>query len=135
GSGQIMTDLVGGHINLAVSAQAAALEMHRAGKVKIIATADKHRSRQLPDVPAVSETFPGFDVAGWGGLFGPEGLAPALATRDKPAIGKIIANPDFKQSMETNGFVPVSSTGDELRTVVQVETQRWQAIVDRGAKL
>ncbi|MBB5214357.1 tripartite tricarboxylate transporter substrate-binding protein [Parapusillimonas granuli] len=67
GSGQIMTDLVGGHINLAVSAQAAALEMYRAGKVKILATADKERSRQLPEVPAVSETFPDFDVAGWGG--------------------------------------------------------------------
>ncbi|NYT83496.1 tripartite tricarboxylate transporter substrate binding protein [Alcaligenaceae bacterium] len=135
GSGQIMTDLVGGHINLAVSAQAAALEMHRAGKVKIIATADKERSRQLPEVPAISETFPDFDVAGWGGLFGPEGLAPDLAARYERAVKKIMASPDFMQSMETNGFVPVSSTGDELQAVVQEETKRWQAIVDRGTKL
>src|SRR5690606_6070999 len=135
GSGQIMTDLVGGHINLAVSAQAAALEMYRAGKVKIIATADKERSRQLPEVPAISETFPDFDVAGWGGLFGPEGLAPDLAARYERAVKKIMASPDFMQSMETNGFVPVSSTGDELQAVVQEETKRWQAIVDRGTKL
>ncbi len=135
GGGQVMTDLAGGHINLAVSAQAAAMEMYRAGKIKILATADKERSRQLPDVPAIAETYAGFDVAGWGGLFGPKGLPPEVAARYSQAVRRIIAAPKLHELLETNGFVPVASTGEELRTVVKVETDRWQTIVSRGAKL
>lgn len=135
GSAQIITDLVGGHIPIAISAQAAVIENYRAGTIRILAVADKTRSPQLADVPSIAETLPGFDVAGWGGLFAPKGLPSHLVQRYNAGVKAVMESPDLRASMESNGFVPLSSPPEELRSRVKNESERWMVIIARDNSL
>ncbi|OWT60211.1 Bug family tripartite tricarboxylate transporter substrate binding protein [Candidimonas nitroreducens] len=129
GSAKVLTDLAGGHIQIAVSAQAAALELYRSKIIRILAVADKTRTKQLPDVPAIAETYPGFDVAGWGALFAPKNLPNKLVERYNAAVVAALSDPDLRNKLEAAGFLPVSSTPAELLAIVKQEHQRWASIV------
>jgi tripartite-type tricarboxylate transporter receptor subunit TctC len=83
-SGDIMNALAGGHIDLAFDNMTLAWPQAQGGTVRAIAVTSKDRSPTAPDVPAIAETFPGFDVATWHGLFAPAGTPRAIVDRSRP---------------------------------------------------
>jgi tripartite-type tricarboxylate transporter receptor subunit TctC len=126
GGGGAMSSLLGGHISAVVGSLSTGVELAASGKVRILAVTHESRVAELPDIPAVAETYPGFSFAGWWALFGPKGIPGPIVQTLNDGARKALTAPDLVTSFERNGFVPKGSTPDELRTIVRAELARWK---------
>jgi putative tricarboxylic transport membrane protein len=100
-----MTDLIAGHVPLMVSDFGTALGHINAKKITPLAVLTRERSQLLPDVPTLHETvLPGFDLVGWGGLFGPPGLPPDVVKLLSDGVGKALAREDIAERFRAAGM-------------------------------
>jgi tripartite-type tricarboxylate transporter receptor subunit TctC len=135
GGGQVMSDLLGGHIQMAVSPMAIAADQHRAGRIKILAVVDQQRIPTLPQVPSLSELYADVDIAPWSGLFGPKNLRSPIVKQLNEATVRLLEAPDVKRGFEGAGFIPTASTPQELGAKVSATIARWQELVRSGIKV
>ena len=100
GSGQMVSDLLAGQVQLASMGLPPSLPYVKAGKLRVIAVTSMQRSPLLPEVPTVSESgLPGFDVTSWYGVFGPAALPKELVTRLNNDIVSIVGAADVKERL------------------------------------
>ena len=78
GSGLARADLLGGQVKVGCLGISSIINQHKAGQLRIIAVTSAKRSPELPDVPSIAETLPGYDASLWTGFFAPRGT-PAAA--------------------------------------------------------
>jgi len=135
GGGMVMNALLGGSIDIAMSALAAAREMQKAGRIKILGVLAEHRIDTLPEVPAVAESYPGINISGWSGLFGPKNLPRDMVVRLNAAMRQILDSQDVKAVLAPVGLVVSPSTPEALGKLVREENERWQQIVRSGVKV
>jgi tripartite-type tricarboxylate transporter receptor subunit TctC len=129
GSALSMTDLAGGAIPAAFSPVSDALEQHRAGRVRIVATAGAKRTPFLEGVPTLKESGIDLDVPLWYGLYAPAATpAPALE-RVRAAIVDGLGTPAAKERLARLGLVPSPSTPAELTALQQRESAMWGPVV------
>jgi tripartite-type tricarboxylate transporter receptor subunit TctC len=103
GNAPAMADLIGGQITAIVDAVAGPLPLIRAGKIKALGVAASHRSVLLPDVPAISETVPGFEMVGWLGIVAPAGTPPDRVAWLSKEIAAAMNTPAIKQRLTETG--------------------------------
>jgi tripartite-type tricarboxylate transporter receptor subunit TctC len=98
-------------------------EMMNAGadKVKRLAVGSTKRIPQLPDLPTIAETLPGFRVAGWNGMFAPAGTPPEIVTILAKEIGDLARDPAMAQKLTELGIEPVGNTPAEFADVIRTE--------------
>lgn len=133
GSAQIQTDIIGGQIQAAFVNLGGALALIKANKLKAIAVSTEKRSAILPDVPAVAETYPGFDFNFWYGLMAPAGTPPAIVDKLHAALLEALAAPDVRQRMVDAGLDVAPSTPAEFSRKVKDDMSLWQrAIANAG---
>lgn len=134
-SGEVITDLAGGRLHAGWVDVNFALTGIRTGRVRAVAVSLTQRLPMLPDVPTVSETVhPGFDAAGWFGLFARAGTPPEIIAKLNAEIGAVLAMPDVRERVLATGNVPWWSTPDEYNTFVRAEIVKWaKAVKDSGA--
>jgi tripartite-type tricarboxylate transporter receptor subunit TctC len=125
GGGPMMSDLIGGHINVGIIVLSAILPQLESKKIRLIAIAEKSRFGGAPDTPTVAETFPGFEVSAWFGLFGPAGMSPAVVSRLNSAIGKVLRTPEIRKKLEDLAIPPSPGTPEQLAQVVKTDLDRW----------
>src|SRR5688500_15041216 len=137
GSGQMVTDLLAGQVQLASMGLPPSMPYVKAGKLRAIAVTSTKRSPLLPDVPTVAEAgLPGFDVSSWYGVFAPLGLSRELLTRLNGDIVAILGTPDMKERLASLGAEPAPMTPDEFGRFVQDEIAKWSKVVkESGAKI
>ena len=137
GSGQMVTDLLAGQVQLASMGLPPSMPYVKAGKLRAIAVTSTKRSPLLPDVPTVAEAgLPGFDVSSWYGVFAPLGLSRELLTRLSGDIVAILGTPDMKERLASLGAEPAPMTPDEFGRFVQDEIAKWSKVVkESGAKI
>ncbi|MDB5840889.1 MAG: transporter substrate-binding protein, partial [Herminiimonas sp.] len=128
GGGQVMSDLVAGHIQLAVASLSTAADMARNGRIKILASTDNQRIDSLPGVPTLSEVYPGVDIVGWGGLFGPKKLPDPIVKKLNLALQTVLSSNEIKTKLEAVGMEPGASTPEELMASVKGEMERWRVL-------
>jgi len=129
GGGPATADLVGGRIQ-AIFGSLPQWQPHLAvGKVRAIAIGHPQRAKQMPDVPTVAETLPGFNNTTWYALFAPVGTPPAIVNRINAEMKLAVANPEFVKQLETLGLEPASSTPKELGDMVKTELARWTKVI------
>jgi len=109
---QVLTELAGGQIDLAVLPVALAQGMVRDGKVKAYGVTSRQRAATLPDTPSLSDTpeFAGLDVLAWQGLLLPAGTDPAIAGRLAREMAAVLAEPDTQRRLADAGFSPMAMT-------------------------
>lgn len=125
GGGPMMSDLVGGHINVGIIGLAAILPQLDSKKIRLIAIAEKDRFVGSPDTPTVAETYPGFEVSAWYGFFGPAGMPPATVARLNAEIGKVLNNPEIRKKLDGLALPPSPGTPEQLAHVVKSDLDRW----------
>jgi tripartite-type tricarboxylate transporter receptor subunit TctC len=136
GNGPAFTDLVGGQVDLMFANKPGSLPFVQNGKIKAIAITSAKRDPQLPNIPSVAETVPGFEASTWWGVLGPAGLPPDVLDRLNAAIVKIMAIRDVRERMETLGADPATSTPKEYQALIEKELVQYGQIVKRsGMKL
>src|SRR5207244_2966079 len=97
----------------------------RAGKLRAIAVLGTTRSPALPDVPAMAESVPGFEVSNWIGLFGPAGLPPAIVARLNAEVQKIMRSPETQKRLETEGAKFIPMTPEQFGVFQKAELNKW----------
>lgn len=137
GSGQMVSDLLAGQVQLASMGLPPSMPYVKAGKLRVVAVTSSARSPLLPDVPTVSEAgLPGFDVSSWYGLFGPATLPKDMVTRLNGDVVSVLGNADLKERLSQLGAETMVMTPDEFAKYVRDDIAKWAKVVkESGAKL
>jgi tripartite-type tricarboxylate transporter receptor subunit TctC len=127
GTAPALPDLMGGQIPMVSSTTNDFLELHKSGKIRIIATSDVERS--VPDVPTFKES--GIDITGtgWYGMFLPAKTPPDVVARLSKAVMQAVAMPEVTARYVGLGFKSVGSTPEELGRIQKEDAAKWQPIV------
>ena len=136
GAGPAMADLVAGQYHFNFSGLQGAQVQVRAGRLRAIAVTTPKRLPSNPELPAMAEALPGFEVVGWYGVIGPANLPPPLLTRLHEELIRILNQPDVKSRIESDGSEPVGSSSGEFRRFMRADMDKWAKLVkESGAKL
>lgn len=122
-----ITDAMGGQVTLVVANEA--LPYIRDNRLKGLAVTTAQRSPLAPDLPAVSETLPGFDVTSWYGVFAPTGTPPEIVDKVSAEIAALLKSPEVQKKLEGLGAAPVGSSPKEFGTYVNAELKRWEGVI------
>jgi tripartite-type tricarboxylate transporter receptor subunit TctC len=131
GGAPLATDIVGGHVPLAADALASQLELHRAGKLRILGVAGTRRLSWLPDVPTIKESgYDAFDRANAAyAAFVPAGTPKDVATRLEAALLAAMRNPQVRAQVDRMGLEPTGLPGAEVTRIMNEDRAYWRPIV------
>lgn len=118
-----------GEANWMVGASISALPLVRAGRLRALAVTTAKRNRVLPDLPTVAESVPGYEFAGWFGMFAPAGTPMKLAQKLSAEAKRGMQNPAFLSHAELDGTEVVGSSPAELSALVKNEVATWHRVV------
>jgi tripartite-type tricarboxylate transporter receptor subunit TctC len=136
GAGPAMMDLVAGQYHYNFSGLLGAQVLVRGGKLKGLAITTPKRVPSMPDLPAVAEVLPGFEVVGWYGVIGPANMPAPIVARLHAELVKILNAPDIRERIVADGSEPVGSSPEEFRRFMHADLAKWSKVVkDSGAKL
>jgi len=136
GSGPSMIDLIGGRFDFSFAGLQGAQVQVRAGKLRALAVTTRERLSVLPDIPAVAEAVPGFEVVGWYGVIGPAGMPAAIVTKLHDELVRVLAQPDVRERILNDGSEPVGSSPAEFRGFMSADLEKWARLAkESGAKL
>jgi tripartite-type tricarboxylate transporter receptor subunit TctC len=107
---------------------------HKAGQLRILAVTSAQRSRELPDIPSIAETLPGYDASLWDGFFAPRGTPPAVVNRIVRDVTKLVELPEIKAALERVGTQAAVSEPTAFAAYVRSEYDKWGKVV-RDVKL
>ena len=135
GTGPALIDLIGGRYEFNFSGLQGALVQVRSGKLRALAVTTPKRLAALPELPAVAEALPGFEVVGWYGVIGPAAMPPSIVARLHAELLKALASPDIHSRIVDDGSEPVGSTPAEFREFMNADLAKWARLVKQsGAK-
>ena len=130
GSAAYLNDLIGGQVPAAIDAIADLTELHRAGKVKVLASSGAARSTALPDVPTFNELgVKGVEAMGWFGFFAPAKTPKPIVDALNAAINKALQSPDVAEKLSKLGMDPATGTPEQFATIVVNDYNKWGPIV------
>lgn len=137
GAAQAMTDLVGGQIDLYMSAVPTLLGQVRNGKLRAVVITSLKRSDQLPQTPTLAESgYKDFEAASWFGVLAPAGTPPAIVAQLNKAINATLAEPDVIEKLRSEGGDVLGGSSEKFATLMRAEVPRWARIVkESGASL
>jgi tripartite-type tricarboxylate transporter receptor subunit TctC len=130
GESQMVTDLLGGQLPVGIGGISSAIGHIKAGRLRALGVTTPARIAELPDVPAIAETVPGFAASGWSGIVAPKNTpAPVIATL-AAAIRTIEADPQFKARLADLGAPLFSMPPAEFGTFIVAETDKWAKVIE-----
>jgi tripartite-type tricarboxylate transporter receptor subunit TctC len=134
GTGPMLTDLLGGTIQMTFTGTIAVLSQIKAGKLRAIAVGGAKRLELLPDVPTVAEAGPdgglaGFETAQWYGALVPAATPPTIVEQLSKAFAAALADPEVAARFRAEGSLPVGSTPAEFKGLIAAEAARWGVVV------
>jgi len=134
GTGQAVTDLVGGQIDVMFSPAETVMQHVQGGRLKALAVTSARRFGALPDLPTVAEAgVPGYEAIGWFGLFAPAATPKDLVAKISADVNKVLADPDVKQKMLAAGAEPHGMSPAEFAAFVRSEMDKWARLMkERG---
>ncbi|MDB5488108.1 MAG: hypothetical protein JWQ58_1823 [Reyranella sp.] len=133
GSGPLVQDAVGGHINMAVSSVPPAVPLVRSGKLRALAVTSSVRSEALSDVPTMAELgFAGYEFNTWVGVALPKGTPKEIVDRLREGLLRALAAADVQAALRDQGAVPVGSTAEQFRQFVRDEVAKSDRIVSQA---
>ncbi len=130
GSAAAMVEVASGQIQLSLATLASAAPLMDAGKVKVLAVAGRSRLSGLPNVPTTAEAgFPDLLISNWTAVFGPKGLAPALAEDLNRRLQAVFAAPTNSKLLEVQGVTPIRMAIAPFAQQIRAEHAQWKAAV------
>jgi len=121
--------LMSGELPMTFNTLPEVMSQIQAGTVRPIAVTTATRAALLPDVPAIGETLPGYEVEIWQAWLGPAGMTPPLVAKIHADLVKVLASKQLRQRFAELGAEAVSSTPDELEATMRTELARWTRVV------
>jgi tripartite-type tricarboxylate transporter receptor subunit TctC len=129
GEGPALSDLAGGQIQMVTPNLSAAINLVNSGKIRALAVTSRQRVPQLPNVPTVAETVPGFENLGWFGLVAPAGTPKAVITKIHADTVKVLQSADIKKRFDELGMAPVGNSPAEFAKDMKAESALWAKVI------
>jgi tripartite-type tricarboxylate transporter receptor subunit TctC len=136
GSSPALLDLVAGRYDFSFAGLQGAQPLVRAEKLRAIAITTPRRVAALPNVPAMAEALPGFEVVGWYGVIGPARLPQPVVAKLHAELIKVLHHPEVRERIVADGAEPVGNSPKEFRQFMLADLAKWARVVkESGAKL
>jgi tripartite-type tricarboxylate transporter receptor subunit TctC len=123
------TDLLAGQIQAVFAPRVEVLPYIDSGKLLALGVTTKERSDRLPDVPAITEALPEYEIALWNGIFAPAGTPDAVVDKIASAVHKIAEDKAVRKIFAEQGTVPVGSPPDQFHAFLASEIGKWAKLV------
>ena len=131
-----MTDLIAGQVQFSFLAWRSSGPHVKSGRLRALGVSTLTRSPALPDLPAIAETFPGYDLPVWYGVAAPAGTPREIVARLNTEILRILSSADFRQRMEADAAEPIGGTPEQMGDYIRSEIVKYAKIVrESGAKI
>ncbi len=126
GGGPAMNDLIAGHVDLLIASTAQSVPFIQAGSIRALAQSGRTRTSTLANVPAIAESYPGFEAYAWWGVFAPAGTPKAIVSRFADELAASLREPGVaKQLNETQQVTFALGGPEELRKFVREQMRLW----------
>jgi tripartite-type tricarboxylate transporter receptor subunit TctC len=136
GSAPAVIDLIAGQMHVMFDNMPGIIGYIRGGELRALAVTTARRSPNLPDVPTVAETVPGFEASAWFGLAVPKGTPAAIVTRINREVNETLKEPKIMQRLTELGGTSIAGTPAEFWAIHTMETEKWAKVVKAsGAKI
>ena len=132
GGAPLMSDVVGGHIPLAVTSVTTVMPFYKSQKLRVLGVTSKDRSGAMPEVPTIAEAgVPGYEVMSWYVILGPKGMPKAIAERLQREVAKIVATSAMKARFDSLGAEPAAMTPDETAAIMKADMDKWAGVIQK----
>lgn len=132
GSPAAMTALMRGDVQLACLPSIAVSPHAASGDITILAASTPERSPYLRDVPTLKESGIPVEADAWLGLIAPAGMAPEIVAKLHAMTVKVLARPEVRSKLEAQQMVPVGSSPEQFRALINAEISRWAPVIRAG---
>ena len=131
GSAPLMTDLLGGQIDIAMDFMPSYVPLVTEGKIRALAVTTSQRAAQLPDVSTVQEAgFKGFEATAWYAIVAPTGTPPDIVTRVNNAVNAFLKSDRGKAVLEQSALQAVGGSPEDLKAFVDGERAKWGPVIE-----
>ena len=124
--------VISGQVNWMLGSPISAQPLMKAGRLRGIAVTTEKRLKALPELPAIAETVPGYEVSAWFGLFGPAKLPPAIVEKLYKEASKAVTEPTLAAKMEAGGTETVGNPTREFTQQTKAEYEKWRNLVKKA---
>lgn len=129
GGAQAVADLVGGQVQMQMGNASEQIQYSKTGKIRMLAVTSEKRTPQLPELPTIAETYPGFRAITWNGYLAPAGTPKALIDRLAQMIIKVVHEPATAARLNNMGVDPLGNTPEEFADYVRRDDAVWRDAV------
>jgi len=130
GTGQALTDLLAGHIDLMFAPAQTVMPQIESGKLIALAQTGGKRSEALPNIPTVADSgLPGYSAVGWFGLFAPANTPKPVVQKMNQTVNFVLAQEKIRKAMLERGSDPASGTADEFASFLRVDQSKWAKLI------
>lgn len=130
GGSQIMTDMLGGHIETGFTSTLTVLQHYKSGKLRVLAVAGKQRHPSMPDVPtAIEAGYPEYETYAWYGMYAPKGTPREIVGRIQQEIARIVRLPDMQERLNQFGAEPIANSPEEFGAFTRAESEKFAKLV------
>lgn len=131
GGGPAMTALIAGEVQAQFVGLPAAMFHVESGRLRALAVTSPKRASAAPDIPAIAETVPGYELNPWFGVLGPGGMSAALVERLQGEIARILHSAELRGKLRSLGAEPVGNASREFAGIIRTEIDKYQKTVKR----
>lgn len=129
GSGPAMTGLLSGEVSGSMTTLVTSIPHVKAGRLRPIAVTTAKRARALPDVPAIAETVPGYEVVHWYGMWGPKRLPKDIVTLWNREVAKILRTSQVEKWFDDQGLERAGGPPEEYAERLKLDVDKWKRVV------
>ena len=136
GTGPLITELIAGQVSVTIASAVPLSPQVKAGKLRGLAVTSPKRSPSFPDLPAIAETVPGYEVVNWFGILAPAGTPPAIVTRISKDFNEALGSPKLREQLAAQGADATGGTPAEFAKIIRADFAKWARVVkESGAKV
>jgi tripartite-type tricarboxylate transporter receptor subunit TctC len=129
GGAPMMTDLVGGQVQMAFDTSASALAQVKSGKIRPLAVTTAKPTPILPDLPTIAETLPGYELTTWYGVLAPAATPKEVVSKLHREIVKALNSPDMKKRYEEQAALPGGISPEDFSKLIAADTAKYAKVV------
>jgi len=136
GTGPLITDLVSGQVSVTIASAVPLSPQVKAGRLRGLAVTSPKRSPSFPELPAIAETVPGYEVVNWFGILAPAGTPAATVARLNKSFNEGLAAPKLRAQLSAQGADAVGGTPEAFGRIIRADFAKWGRVVkESGAKV
>jgi tripartite-type tricarboxylate transporter receptor subunit TctC len=136
GTGPLITDMLGGQIGLTIASAVPLTPQVKSGKLRALGVTGPKRSPAFPDVPAIAETVPGYEVVNWFGIIAPAGTPKTVIARVNGELNKALQSAELVKALNAQTAEAVGGTPEAFAKVIRGDFAKWAKVVKQsGARV